>query len=211
LKTQKSYYSSNRSGSCYSILTKLMKKPNKKFRKTIAFLPRITEGDPNYKRLKVYLFGTSHFTILSISKEHKIEQLISHVVNLADIDPQIRVCFDDLPVQIRGSAKDPELYEMRLLEDEGDASTSHLSHRTPLPKDSCIGEFLVNNVAFCRTKDFEEIIEYAKTTITPSLTIELETERETKKDPTLNITSYRKVILVEFLESISKNTRTCKR
>jgi hypothetical protein len=173
-----------------------MKKPNNKFRKTIAFLPRITEENPNYKRLKVYLFGTPHFTILSISKEHKIAQLISHVVNLADIDPQIGVYFDDVPVQIRGSAKNPELYEMRLLENQGNTSTPHLPHHTALPKDSCIGEFLVSSVAFCRTKNFEEMIEGAKTSITPSLTIESEAEKGTREDPVLNIISSRKVILV---------------
>jgi hypothetical protein len=143
-----------------------MKPPNRKFRKTISFLPRITEGDPNYKRLKVYLFGSSHFTLLSISKEHKIEQLIVHVIRLADIDPQIGTCFNDFPVQIRGNVKDPELYEMRLLEDE---DTS------------------INSVNFCRTKDFEEIIEYTKTSITLFSTIELKTEQNIKAESTLRV------------------------
>eukprot|EP00826_Nyctotherus_ovalis_P004524 TRINITY_DN1098_c0_g1_i5.p1 TRINITY_DN1098_c0_g1~~TRINITY_DN1098_c0_g1_i5.p1 ORF type:complete len:393 (+),score=54.65 TRINITY_DN1098_c0_g1_i5:133-1311(+) len=125
------------------------------------FLPRTPETDPTYKRLKVYFFGTPQFTFLSISTRHTVGQLINHVVGLADVDPHVGNCFDKgVPKVISGSSKAPELYEMCLVEDE-ESGTPHCSGGH-LGRDSRIGEFFVNSLAFCRVKEFEEVIDYAK-------------------------------------------------
>lgn len=127
----------------------------------VVFLPRVAEADPSYRRLKLYFFGTPQFTFLSISAKHTVGQVISHVVGLADVDPHIGNCFDKgVPKVVSGNSKAPELYEMCLVEDE-ESGTPHCSGGY-LGRDSRIGEFFVNSLAFCRVKEFEEVIDYAK-------------------------------------------------
>lgn len=152
-----------------SALTKMMTRnsiTSQKRRKQIAFLPRVPETDPNYKKLKVYFFGTSQFTFLPISKTHKIDQLIIHIIGMAEVDPFIGMCFEEgVPSQLRTNSKEPELYEMRLLADEEDPVTAHipLYQSNPLNRESRIGAFLVNSLAFCRTKEYEETLHNART------------------------------------------------
>lgn len=134
---------------------------NKRNRKKSCLLPRVSGVNPSHHRLKVYFFGTPQFTVLSISKDHKIGQLISHIVALSDVDPCIDKCFtQDLPSQIRRDCKNPELYEMRFLEDEEDPNEPYrpLYGTKALDMQCQVGEFLVNSLAFCRTKEYEAMI-----------------------------------------------------
>eukprot|EP00826_Nyctotherus_ovalis_P004521 TRINITY_DN1098_c0_g1_i1.p1 TRINITY_DN1098_c0_g1~~TRINITY_DN1098_c0_g1_i1.p1 ORF type:complete len:485 (+),score=110.27 TRINITY_DN1098_c0_g1_i1:194-1648(+) len=150
------------------------------------FLPRTPETDPTYKRLKVYFFGTPQFTFLSISTRHTVGQLINHVVGLADVDPHVGNCFDKgVPKVISGSSKAPELYEMCLVEDE-ESGTPHCSGGH-LGRDSRIGEFFVNSLAFCRVKEFEEVIDYAKS--------KLKARIEPKEEVVLDLPPSREVVL----------------
>lgn len=124
-------------------------------------LPQVAESDPNYLSLKTYFFGTSQYTILNISKSYKVEELIQHIIVLAEVDPQIKEYFvRGLPKQFQKNYQNPELYEMRLLEDEEDPDEPHipLYETGPLDRERPIGVFLVKGVAFCRTKDYQEIL-----------------------------------------------------
>lgn len=173
-----------------------------------AFLPRTIEADPNYRKLKIYLFGTSQFTFLSISKENTIEQLIAHVASLADVDPQIGKCFDyDLPTSIKGNSREPELYEMRLLEDlEISAAPRPIYEHEALSRESRVADWHANSLAFCRTEDFEESIRYVKDSTCFLLIIEAKAEPETKRQLILELTPCRKVSLNKPLASFIANT-----
>lgn len=152
-----------------SMLTKLMKKQqliNEHNSKNVALLPYISQNNPSYQRLKVYFFETPQFTILSISREHRISELISHIIALSDVDPQVGTYFNEsLPKKIKGNYKDPELYEMRLLEDEDDPKSGHIpcieGEKMNITKN--IGSFLVSAAAFCRTKEYKQLLsKYSK-------------------------------------------------
>jgi len=141
---------------------------NQRYHKKATFLPRVSETDPNYKKLKVYMFGNAQFTFLSISKMHKVEQLIMHIVALAEVDPFIGMCFDQgVPDQLRKDSKEPDLYEMRMLADEEDTNAPYIPfyESNSLNRESRIGSLLVNSLAFCRKKEYEETIEYANTSM----------------------------------------------
>lgn len=201
-----------RTNSCYSPLTKLMAKTSAttpQYKRRSAFLPRTTEADPNYKKLKIYLFGTSQFTFLSISKENNIEQLIRHVVSLADVDPQIGKCFDyGLPATIKGSSREPELYEMRLLEDlESSAVPTPIYEHEALNRDSRVADWHANSLAFCKTRDFEKLIHDSKagTCFQPTM------EPEAKREVILELAPCRKVSSAKPLASFVANTWISKR
>lgn len=134
---------------------------NQKDCKRICLLPEISKGSPEYLLLKVYFFGTPQYTKLPISKAYTVENLIMHILALTDINPQIKGYFEqELPKEIRGNYKCPELYEMRLLEDEDDPDEAYIPFYTagPLDRGKPIGAFLVTGVALCRSKDYEETI-----------------------------------------------------
>lgn len=158
---------------------------NSQRRQQVAFLPRVSEADPNHKRLKLYFFGSPQFTFLSVSKTHRVEQLISHVVGLAEVDPHIGKCFSQgVPTQVQANFKEPELYEIRFVEDEDDSATSHvpLYVAEPLDRESCVGGFLVNSLAFCRTREYEEIIDYARLSTCFFFIVELGKKQEVKSN-----------------------------
>jgi hypothetical protein len=103
-----------------------------------------------------------------VSKAHKVEQLIMHIVGLAEVDPFIGMCFEKgVPSQLRGDSKEPDLYEMRMLADEEDTNTPYipLYETNPIDRENRVGSLLVNSLAFCRTKEYEETIAYANTSI----------------------------------------------
>eukprot|EP00826_Nyctotherus_ovalis_P022515 TRINITY_DN1743_c0_g3_i1.p1 TRINITY_DN1743_c0_g3~~TRINITY_DN1743_c0_g3_i1.p1 ORF type:complete len:210 (-),score=35.53 TRINITY_DN1743_c0_g3_i1:1009-1638(-) len=126
----------------------------------ITLLPTVLATDPNYQQLRVYFFGTPHFTVLHISRSYHVAQLIAHVLALADVDPQIKTWLtQDLPKAISDDYKNPELFEMRLLEDEEDEESFVPLYETgPLDKERPIGAFLVEGVVFCRIREYEECI-----------------------------------------------------
>eukprot|EP00826_Nyctotherus_ovalis_P042397 TRINITY_DN4355_c0_g1_i10.p1 TRINITY_DN4355_c0_g1~~TRINITY_DN4355_c0_g1_i10.p1 ORF type:complete len:325 (-),score=30.65 TRINITY_DN4355_c0_g1_i10:1041-2015(-) len=166
---------------CKSALSRLMPRATPQKRRKTTFLPRIAEGDPNFLRLKVYFFGTPQFTFLSVSKEHKVEQLLAHVVSLADVDPNVGECFNNgLPKQVKEGSKDPELYELRFIDENGSKPYVPLYRGDPLNKESPIGDFSINSVVFCKTKEYEDLIYFAKASTSSLSQIELGLELEDK-------------------------------
>lgn len=128
--------------------------------KGIILLPAVQTADPSYQQLKVYFFGTPRFTELHISRNSPVAQLIAHILALADVDPQIKAWLThDLPKAISDDYRNPDLFEMRLLEDEEDEeSFAPLYETGPLDKERPIGAFLVEGVVFCRIREYEECI-----------------------------------------------------
>lgn len=212
LKSQhvsKTHFVPLKSSGSNSALTKMMTHNsfiNQKRRKQIVFLPRVPETDPNYKKLKVYFFGTAQFTFLPVSKTHKIGQLIMHIIGMGEVDPFIGMCFEEgVHTQLRANSKEPELYEMRLLADEEDPVTGHipLYQSNALNRENRIGAFLVNSLAFCRTKEYEETVHNARTSI-DFLIIEL--GMKPKEEIVSDLSSCRAVTLKFPLENTIANS-----
>lgn len=129
--------------------------------KRLKLLPYISEFDANFLSLKVYFFGTNQFTIMSISKEYTINQLILHVIALSDVDPQVYQYFiQGFSARILGNYKNPELYEMRLLKDENQSKEYYVPmyEEKSILKELSIGTFNTNAVAFCRNKKYNDIL-----------------------------------------------------
>lgn len=181
---------------CKSALSKLMPRAAPQKRRKTAFLPRVAEGHPSFLRLRVYFFGTPQFTFLSVSKQHKVEQLIAHVVSLADVDPNVGECFDfGLPKQVKEGSKDSELYELRFVDEGSDKPHAPLYRGDPLNRESPIGNFSINNVVFCKTKDYEELIQFAKESTSLLSPIELgeESEGKSKEEAALGFSPHHRV------------------
>eukprot|EP00826_Nyctotherus_ovalis_P050904 TRINITY_DN6306_c0_g1_i1.p1 TRINITY_DN6306_c0_g1~~TRINITY_DN6306_c0_g1_i1.p1 ORF type:complete len:181 (+),score=37.70 TRINITY_DN6306_c0_g1_i1:24-545(+) len=138
-----------------------------------------------------------------------------HVVGLAEVDPHVGKCFGQgVPLQVQENFKEPELYEIRFVEDEEDSVTPHVPFygAEALDRESCVGCFLVNSLAFCRTKEYEEIIDYARLSISFILMIELGKKQEVKfKEPILDSTQSHKVLQHSNLENSSAHSYTCRR
>lgn len=148
-----------------SLLTRVMNQSKqikeRKYRQA-RLLPHVSENNPDYQKLRVYFFGTPNSTVLSISRRYGVEDLINHIIALSSVDPQVRKYFmQDLPQRILGNYRDSELYEMRVLINEDDPTTPYIPcfKSRPLIKANAIGSYLVSGVSFCRTKEFQEILE----------------------------------------------------
>ena len=68
---------------------------------------------------------------------------------------------NDIPQRIVRNYRDSELYEMRVLINEDDPTTPYIPcyKSRPLIKANDIGSYLVSGISFCRTKEFQEILE----------------------------------------------------
>lgn len=125
--------------------------------KRISLLPEISKTDPCYQPLKVYFFGTPQSITLALSKNYQVHQIITHVLALGDTDLRVKMLLTQgLAEQMRDSYRSPELYEMRLLEDEDDEEAYTPLYETgPLDKEGIIGAFLLEKAVLCRKKEYE--------------------------------------------------------
>jgi hypothetical protein len=123
-------------------------------------LPEVSKSDPSYQSLRIYFFGTPKFLTLGIAKHYQVSHLIVHVIALGDTNSQVKEWLTQgLPDSIKDNYRNPELYEMRLLEDEEDEEAYIPLYETgPLDKKGQIGAFFVSGVVFCRIKEYEQSI-----------------------------------------------------
>ena len=70
------------------------------------------EKDPNSIKTKIYFFSTSKFFEIHISKKDSVFDVIRHIITLYQKEPKLSM---EMPLKL---PKNPEAYELRLIEDE---------------------------------------------------------------------------------------------
>lgn len=114
-------------------------------------LPTPSDDDPLAVKIKIYLFGTSNFLQLNISKVSKVENVIRHIMTVYKKDkPLVEKCQPLLyPLN-------PEAYELRLIDE--DAKSQEERHKPyyevgALDRRERIGEY--ESLAFVPVKNFK--------------------------------------------------------
>jgi hypothetical protein len=114
-----------------------------------SLLPEPPESDPNRQKLTVYLFGTPSKLEIVISKQHRIQDVIKHIMTVYIMAPT----FAQVPLEFPDNT---DAYELRLLEDDEEEYYTPLYEIAALDRKKKIGEFAVDAIAFCLVKTYKE-------------------------------------------------------
>lgn len=98
-------------------------------------LPAPDASDPNGIKVKVYLFGTKEWVPIHISSKNKVVDVIRHLITVT-----------------KNEQKDPQAYELRLIDDDEDYYVPFYEISALEPNDS-VGEF--NALALCQNKSYQ--------------------------------------------------------
>lgn len=117
-------------------------------------MPEPPIGDRTRFKLRVYLFATSQYLDIIVSRLHTVEEVIRHVISTCLGNRELRIKFFD-PFGSGSTYRailNQELYEMRLLDDDEDEGYLPLYDIAALSNGKCIGEFGADSLALCRKK-----------------------------------------------------------
>lgn len=112
-------------------------------------LPAPAENDPNRQEIKVYLLGSEKSMLITISKHHRVEDIIKHILVSYTMNASLSA---GTPLEY---PYDSGAYELRLLDDDDDGGFAPLYEIAALDRKKKIGEFDVDCIAFCQIRDYK--------------------------------------------------------
>lgn len=141
LTTDLAHSSSNN----FSLLTSFIDNSNES--ELDFLLPTPSDGDNNSIRIKIFLFSTPKFLCIHINRGSKVGDVIRHIMTLYQKD---KLLSDPQPILF---PRNPEAYELRLIDDDEDYYKPFYEIG-PLDRKDQIGEF--ESLAFVQSKNFKQ-------------------------------------------------------